>query len=657
MKLPFDLYIYDLETFRTCFLFVGKFVGASEIQVFEISRRRNQRVELLSWLSYLQNKGAQMLGFNTLNFDYPIIHNLLLEPYTFDELKAYVLAQKIIDSQSFGNGGRNSFSIGLRERIIPQIDLMKINHFDNRAKSTSLKSLQFAMRSQSVEDLPYAPDAELTDEQMDHLIAYGCHDVTETEVFAQKCMHLIEMRQELLDNGTLAGDVLNFSDVKIGTEYLIKKIGRGKCFVSGSNPRQTFRTEIPYRSLILPKVKFRTEPFENVHEWFKGQTLYVESDDKPKLETPLAGLPFVFGVGGVHASVENRKFESNRTHVIKDIDVSGMYVAVAIANGFAPEHLGRDFSDAYRQLQRDRAAYPKGSTMNAVLKLAGNGVYGNSNNKFSCFYDPKYTFSVTVNGQLQLLQLVEMISLLPGVEIIQANTDGITVYMPREIDLWFQMWKSEWEKETGLKLEEVPYTHMWIRDVNNYLARTVDGKMKRKGAYWYPTDDKEYEGWWNKDFSNIASIKAVEQVLLNGWKPEHVIRLISNPYDFMLRAKTPNGAKIYIGEKEMLKTVRYYVSTQGEPMKKVAKPKGELGGFKRKNSIKDSEYQKVLAEIGPGVWDERIHTKNRSVVAMATTSIQSGRLVRECNRAENFNWSNVDYDFYTAEIRKLIIGA
>ena len=92
--------------------------------------------------------------------------------------------------------------------------------------------------------------------------------------------------------------------------------------------------------------------------------------------------------------------------IIIDIDVAGMYVAVAIANGFSPEHLGQDFVNAYRQLQSDRAQYPKGTTMNAVLKLAGNGVYGNSNNPYSCFYDPKYTFSVTVNGQLQLLQLV-----------------------------------------------------------------------------------------------------------------------------------------------------------------------------------------------------------------------------------------------------------
>lgn len=652
--LQFPLYYYDLETYRTCFVFNGKFEGDPLVQTFEISRRRNQRSELLSFLSYLQNIKAAMVGYNSLGFDYPLIHELLVNPHSFDQLKAHTLGNQIINSGNYGNAG--ALMIPMRDRIIPQIDLVKINHFDNPNKRTSLKSLQFAMRSASVEDLPFPPDLELTDEQMDLLISYGIHDVEETEKFGKKCRHLIEMRQELLDTGALSGDVLNYSDVKIGTETLIRKIGRAKCFISGSKPRQTFRTSIPYHSIILPKIQFRTELFDATLNWFKSQTLHVTAEEKPKLETTLAGLQFHFGVGGVHASVADKTYESNSTHVIKDIDVSGMYVAVAIANGFAPEHLGQDFTTAYRQLQRDRALYPKGSTMNAVLKLAGNGVYGNSNNQFSCFYDPKYTFSVTVNGQLQILQLVELLSLIPGLEIIQANTDGITVYMPRDVEPFFQMWKAEWEKDTLLKLEEVEYSHMWIRDVNNYLARTVDGKMKRKGAYWYPTEEKEYEGWWNKDFSNLAAIKAVEQVMVKGWKVEDVLRVISNPFDFMLRYKTPAGAKVYIGQKEMLKTVRYYVSKAGEPMKKVSLPKGKIGDWKRRNGLKDSEFEKILATIPQGAWDERIHTKNKSKYAEQSMNIENGWLVKECNKASDFNWADVDFKYYEQETRKLLIG-
>lgn len=651
------LYPYDLETFKNCFLFSGKFEGKPEVQTFEISSRKNQRTELLQWLSYLQNCGAYQVGYNSLGFDYPIEHELLTSPYTFDFIKAWMMAQNIINTQTYG---RNPNQIRMSDRIIPQIDLVKINHFDNPAKRTSLKALQFAMRSASVEDLPYDPNVDLTSNQMDELIRYNVHDLTETEIFLGKCKHLIYMRKELLENGVLSGDVLNFSDVKIGTEYLVHKIGRAKCYISGSNPRQTLRPSVDFKNIILDKIRFRTEPFESVLQWFKTQTVYIGRDERPKLQALLGGLDFHFGVGGVHASVENKKFVSNETHVIKDVDVSGMYVAVAIANGFAPEHLGTAFSAAYKQLQADRAQHPKGSTMNLVLKLAGNGVFGNSNNPYSCFYDPKYQLSITVNGQLQVLQLAEMFAQIPGLQMIQANTDGITAMVPRAMEPFFDLWCNEWETLTGLKLEKVDYSKMWIRDVNNYIAIDMKGKIKRKGAYWYPITEEDYHGSsgtnWNKDFSNMVAQKVVEACLVNGFHPRDCVRLITDPFDFMLRYKTPAGAKVYIGDKEMLKTVRYYVSTAGKPMKKVSTPKGELGTWKRRNSISNETWQKVMQEIPAGAWDERIHTKNKSKYTMSTTAVESGRLIKECNVAANFNWQDVDFEYYVGEVNKLMIG-
>jgi hypothetical protein len=649
-----NLYLWDLETFNNCYYFTGKFQGSNEHQVYEISERTNQRTEHLSWLSYLQNTGCHMVGFNSLNFDYPILHELLNNPYTFGYTTAYLMAQKIIGSQSYW---QNPHAIRMSDRLIPQIDLVKVNHFDNPARRCSLKSLQFAMRSESVEDLPYDPNIPLTYDQMDNLRAYNLHDVTETEKFLGKCRSQINLRKELLDQGILSGDVLNFSDVKIGTEYLIRKIGRAKCFVKGSTPRQTQRQSVEFKNVILPKISFRTEPFEQVLDWFKSQTLWIGKEEKPKLEAKLAGLEFTFGLGGCHSSVENKRYVSTDTHVIKDIDVSGMYVAIAVANGFYPEHLGQDFTIAYKGLQTDRKQYAKGTVMNLVLKLAGNGVFGNSNNSFSPFYDPKYQLSVTLNGQLQLLQLVEVLSLIPGVEIIQANTDGITALVPRELEHFFNLWKSEWEIGTGLKLEEVEYSTVWQSDVNNFLAIDSKGNIKRKGRYWYPITEDDMHGGsgsnWNKDFSNMSAQKGIEQCLLTGIAPEDIVYLITDPFDFMLRYKTPSGSKVFIGEYEMSKTVRYYVSTEGQPMKKITPAKGV--GFKRKAKLTDAYYDSILATIQDGAWDSRIHTKNKSVYEETTTSIESGRLVRCCNHADDFNWRDVDFDFYAKEIRKLLI--
>lgn len=643
-----NYYIYDIETYPNCFSLCGKFKNSDEFQVFELSDRKNEMNELWAFLGYLKNTSTEMVGYNNLNFDYPIIHDFMINPHTFNYQRAADLANTIIK----GNGLNR---IPVYERLIPQIDLLKINHFDNKNKRTSLKALQFAMRSYSVEDLPY-DIRPLNDQEKDNLIAYNKHDVTETEKFLERCNHNIEMRREYLTDGILKGDVLNYSDVKIGEQYMIERIGRTKCF-TGRKPKQTFRSIVHFKDVILPKIKFKTEPYQEVLDWFRTEKVTLPKGVKPKFETHLAGLPFHFGLGGTHASADNKIFLSTSSHQIIDIDVAGMYPAVAIANKFAPEHLGETFIHAYRQVKEDRARYPKGSPRNKALKLAGNGTYGNSNNIYSCFYDPQYTFSVTINGQLQILQLVEMMDLIPDCELIQANTDGITVRLNNDYRHLFDLWCKEWENETGLVLEEVLYSRMLIRDVNNYISVTNDGELKRKGAYWYPIEIKDYDAVYNKDFSNLASKKAAEKVMLDSWPIEVAIKLVTDPFDFMLRYKATGGSKLFIGDEQQQKTVRYYVSKTGEPMKKVSPPKGEEGQYKRKNKLTDEFFDSVMKEIGKDVWDERVHTGNKSKYETRISSIQSGWKVKQCNVASDFNWSDVDWNYYIEEAKKILIGS
>lgn len=649
-----NFYTYDLEVYPNIFTFCGKFSDSEEIQLFEMSDRINERDLLLNFLGYLRNLQVEMVGFNNLGYDYPIIHELMVNPYLFDHNKAYQLSQTIINSKNnFGGGGFNT--IKLSDRMIPQIDIYKICHFDNMAKKTSLKALQFAMRSDSLEDLPF-DIRPLNDQEKNQLREYNVHDVTETEKFYLKNTAAINMRREYLSNGILHGDVLNYNDVKIGTEYLVARLGRTKCY-SGSKARQTIREVVEFNDIILPKIYFRTEVFQEVLSWFMEQKLYTAGGKRPSLEKELAGLDFHFGIGGVHASAENKIFKTNETHQIIDVDVASMYPAVAIANRFAPEHLGQSFVDVYRQIRDDRRRHAKGTSQNAALKLAGNGAFGNSNSTYSFMYDPKFTFSITINGQLQLLQLVELIDLIPDCDLIQGNTDGVTVYINKKYEYLFRFWCREWEKMTGLALEEVKYSRMWIRDVNNYISETMEGKLKRKGAYWYPLNIKDYDGWWNKDFSNLASKKAVEKVMTHSWPVEAAIKLMTDPFDFMLRFAAPKSSSLYIGEVKQLKTVRYYVSVSGQPMKKISPPKGEIGQYKRKNKLEDKFFNDIMSQIGKDVWDERVHTKNKSKYAIVTTSIQAGWNVKQCNIATDFNWNDLDWKYYIEESKKIIIGS
>jgi len=642
-----NYYIYDLETYPNIFTFCGKFVGSDDIQLFEISDRKNEREQLLTHLSYLRNADAEMVGFNNINFDYNIIHELLINPYTFTYEKAFQISQQIITSFGYRN-------IKYTERLLPQVDIVKIMHFDNKAKMTSLKALQFAMRTHSLEDLPF-DIRDLTHQEKDKLCTYNVHDVTETEAFFLKITDHVDMRREYLNDGILHGDVLNYNDVKIGVEYLLTRIGKNKCY-SGGKPKQTFRTHVDLKDVVLPRIYFKSEIYDSVLTWFKTQH-WTPKGSRAKLEIALAGLSFDFGIGGIHASADNKIFKTNDTHQIIDIDVASMYPSVAIANGFAPEHLGTIFLTVYKQIKEDRKRYPKGSSRNLAMKLAGNGAYGNFNNPYSPLYDPKCMLSITINGQLQLLQMVEYLTFIPDLEIIQANTDGVTFYINKKYEYLYKLWCSIWEDMTGLVLEEVKYTRMWIRDVNNYMAEYEDGKIKRKGAYWYPLNEKEYDGWWNKDFSNHASKIAAEKAMTHSWSIEQGIKLVTNSFDFMLRYKATGGAKVFIGTTKQLKTVRYYVSLSGEPMKKVSHPKGEIGQFKRKNKLQDDYFKEIMKEIGKDIWDERVHTKNKSKYIIVETSIQSGKLVKQCNIATDFNWSDLDWSYYIEEAKKLIIGS
>ena len=99
-----------------------------------------------------------------------------------------------------------------------------------------------ALRSESVEDLPFEI-RDLNDQEKDQLCYYNHHVVDETEKFFLKNEHPLSMRREYLANGTLIGDVINYNDTKIGTEYLQSRLGRTLCY-KGGKPRQTIRASI-----------------------------------------------------------------------------------------------------------------------------------------------------------------------------------------------------------------------------------------------------------------------------------------------------------------------------------------------------------------------------------------------------------------------------
>ena len=463
-------YVYDIETYPNVFTLAVEHASAPLQWMFEISDLRNDSQEIITFLQYLKETNARMVGFNNLGFDYPVIHTLVRMGKS-DASTLYEKAMAIINSQD--NDSRWIHNVNPSDRLVEQIDLFKIHHFDNKARATSLKVLEFNMRSDSIEDLPFKVGTMLGAAEIEVLKKYNRHDVAQTKAFYFKTLDMIKFREEL----TLKyqRDFMNHNDTKIGKDYFIMKLEEAGVSTydfgpKGRTPRQTKRPSIALKDAILPWINFDHPEFTRVLNWLKDQTITETKGVFDDVTACVNGFSFVFGLGGIHGSVESKVIESDTDSVIVDLDVSSYYPNLAISNGFYPAHLGKEFVSIYKHLYEQRKTYPKNSAENAMLKLALNGVYGDSSNQFSVFYDPLFTMSITLNGQLLLCVLAEGLLHIDGLQIIQVNTDGMTVKVPRALKFMVDTARAAWESRTGLQLEEAIYKRMWILNVNNYIA-------------------------------------------------------------------------------------------------------------------------------------------------------------------------------------------
>jgi hypothetical protein len=409
---------------------------------------------------------------------------------------------------------------------------------------------------------------------------------------------------------------MNHNDTKIGKDYFIMELEKAgvQCYKYGPNgrePMQTKRSSIALIDVILPWIRFENPEFQRILCWLKAQTITETKGVFKDIKATVGGVDFVFGLGGIHGSVNNEVIE-NSDKIIVDIDVESYYPSTAIAQRFRPAQYPEAFCDIYADLKVQRKSHAKGTSENATLKLGLNGVFGDSNNKFSVFYDPLVTMKITLNGQLLMCLLVENLIKIPGLQLVQANTDGVTVHLPPEHRRLMQKTIEWWEGITNLKMESNDYSRMIIRDVNSYIAIYTNGKVKRKGAYEYDLD-------WHQNHSALVVPKVAEMALVHGSPIRETIMNWPDKMDFMLRIKVPRSSYLKWGGSVVQNTTRYYVSTGGAELIKVMPP---------------------LAKK-PGVWRE--------------FAVEKGWTVQVCNDIKDA-FEPINFDYYVQEVEKLVLG-
>ena len=587
-EMNYNLGTYDIESYPNFFSFTLLDRQTKQLIQFEASWRKNNIPLLLQWLEYWKINQYKHIGYNNIGYDYPMTHSIITDPQYYD------CAERIYEKneQIISTPWERRFDNLIRpwDVVIPQIDLMKVHHFDNDAKRTSLKQLEFVRRSDAIEDLPYPPGIAIpqTDEAADTVLRYNAKDVYETDGFADDSMKELEFRD--LMSSRYNSDFTNHNDTKIGKSYFIMQLENAgvKCFDGNRKPLQTYRDGINLGEIIFPYVAFNRQEFKDVVSHLQATTIQ-ETKGALNLSAVVDDFQFDFGLGGIHGSVESETFYSDDEYIITDADVTSYYPSLAIKNRVFPAHLSEKFCDVYEDVFNQRKGYKKGTVENAAMKLALNGVYGDSNSKFSPFYDPQYTMTITVNGQLLLCMLAEQLMRIPKMRMIQINTDGLTIRYPRRYKEHYDTICDWWQSVTALNLEFIDYKSMHVRDVNNYIAVPFEGSVKYKGAYVFNgahTDAKDKLAWHKNHSALIVKIAAAKAIV-EGIPVRQTIMGHTELFDFFLLAKVGRKdtlqlqADLYWNDdlitkdakvKNIQRISRYLVTNTGNKLVKIMPP-------------------------------------------------------------------------------------
>jgi hypothetical protein len=554
------IWIWDLETLD---LFTATFIArdSDETRIFVIDNDLDDKEQMFD---FLENEVAGLVGFNSINFDAQVLEYMYRNPdCSAGDIKRYA---QIITSD---NDRMNDVpEWRLRHK---HLDLYRIHHFDNKNKRTGLKWCEFSMDLENIEDMP--SDGE-GNNWLEMVLSYNLNDVIATKELYKRTTGMIELRKQLTKMYGI--NLINASDSKIGSELTLKLY----CQKTGKNIKdvksmRTYRKSIKFSEIIFSYINFKSVEFNMLLNYFKKVEIKDTKSDS-EFSIGYKGFQFDYGNGGIHGSISNSIVESNDNEIIIDADVSSLYPSIAIVNELYPRHLGKEFPKIYNnEIVLPRLAAKKaGNTVLADgFKLAANSVYGKSNDIYSWLYDPQYTMATTINGQLLLTMLAEMLMDIEDSKLIQINTDGLTMVIPKsKIDQYYDLC-NQWMQLTRLQLEYVEYSKMIIFDVNNYLAFYTNGKYKAKGRCEFENIPLHK----NKSFAIIP--RAFYEYHKNNVKPVDFITNHTNIYDFCAGVKSKRSDKkgsnwyqlhwVEDGQyktKKLSKTVRYFVSKKGNSL-------------------------------------------------------------------------------------------
>lgn len=473
-------------------------------------------------------------------------------------------SQKLIKS----NDGKYTKKINIKS-----IDLLEIIRKGFNVKS--LKGVAINLKHHRIQDLPIDPNENVTAEQYEVMKEYNINDVEITRKVLEKNLSIIEMRSFLTQHYNGEVDLLSESDSgickKLLTTFYQKKLKESG--VKWNDKRSQFRKQktvhgdIAIKDIVYERIRFSTKHLQQFYDEILTQTIVKTKSSEMsdnyewsyKLE--FAGNIYSIGLGGIHTEDKSLITQSNNDQIILDLDMRSMYPASFIYNRLCPEHLDKDaFLSILEELLKERVKYKKlyketknndYNNLQAAMKIALNTFFGLTNSKTFWLFDPKTTFTCTVNNQLLMLMLIEDFA-LKGYDVISANTDGVTLKIKPEQLEPLRLDYADWEKMSGFTIEETFYDNYIRRDINNYIAVTNTGDIKYKGVF-VPQEKKDLLS----GFEYPIVTQALNDYLLHQIPIEKTIKECEDIYDFCFSQKCGKQFTNYLQHIERKEIYRY----------------------------------------------------------------------------------------------------
>lgn len=428
-------------------------------------------------LLFLREEGYVQVGYNIKKYDLYIanaiyqgfnprqvgmINNMIIKPDCKEESKEY-------------------------DRLAPftKRRMNSIVHLDLFDSSTgSLKDKEAILGLSVKESMVPFDKEDLTEEDKQDVISYCDHDV-----FSSMYWYLHTVKP-FVDTKLILCRKFNIPE-KYG--YSCTNAG----LVSKAlNVKKCSFTDEDKVDITLPlKIKEYCE--KNLPEHVLDHVLHSKNTYK----VSLFENEVVFADGGIHSTYDTKKFKmfkddspvlyvtSDDEYILLNVDAGSYYPSIMIQLGTISRCITEPKLFAEILEERFRIKHKKNKTKEdndtqLADKLILNTTYGASGSKWLDLYDPYQRTRTCRFGQLFLIALAcRLTNNIPTLKVVQTNTDGILVYCRRKDMTEIQKYMDEWNRISGITLEEDYVESIWQRDVNNYIMVKDGGKLKVKGGW------------------------------------------------------------------------------------------------------------------------------------------------------------------------------